>query len=178
MPNVWNKVILLLLFVLLNINQSSYRLLFCQIHNILVMQYFWYCTLFSVTWYLRLFLHIFLYVIPSISVDLWSVFQKVLVSAISHRCVCILKSSSDQTTYCLFIYLLCHIYPGVPHQCTALFSLELLHCYMTKQTSISIHSVLIQWLHGTCTCWLLRPLIHVSHYGGDMVQVHRNVDYL
>ena len=50
-----------------------------------------------------------------------------------------------------------------------------LHTVMTKQTPISIHSVLIQWLHGTCICWLL---IHVSHYGGYMVQVHRNVDYL
>ena len=28
--------------------------------------------------------------------------------------------------YLLFIYLLCHIYPGVPHQCAALFSLGLL----------------------------------------------------
>ena len=26
----------------------------------------------------------------------------------------------------LFIYLLCHIYPGVPHQCATLFSLGLL----------------------------------------------------
>ena len=31
-------------------------------------------------------------------------------------------------SYFLFIYyLLCHIYPGVPHQCAALFSLGLMH---------------------------------------------------
>ena len=30
----------------------------------------------------------------------------------------------------LFIYLLCHIYPGVPHQCATLFSLGLLQCMM------------------------------------------------
>ena len=33
-----------------------------------------------------------------------------------------------------FIYLLCHIYPGVPHQCAALFSLGLLH-YMHDKTN-------------------------------------------
>ena len=44
----------------------------------------------------------------------------------------------------LFMYLLCHIYPGVPHQCAALFSLGSCITCMTKQTSISIHSVILQ----------------------------------
>ena len=34
------------------------------------------------------------------------------------------KRDDDQIP---FIYLLCHIYPGVPHQCAALFSMGLLH---------------------------------------------------
>ena len=44
----------------------------------------------------------------------------------------------------LFIYLLCHIYPGVRHQCAALFSLGSCITCMAKQTSISIQSVIIQ----------------------------------
>ena len=39
----------------------------------------------------------------------------------------------------LFIYLLCHIYPGVPHQCATLFSLRLLH-YMHDKTNINQHT--------------------------------------
>ena len=42
------------------------------------------------------------------------------------------------------IHLLCHIYPGVPHQCAALFSLGLLHYIHEGGKPISIHSVLIQ----------------------------------
>ena len=33
-------------------------------------------------------------------------------------------------------YLLCHIYPGVPHQCAALFSLGLLHILQTAHSGL------------------------------------------
>ena len=82
------------------------------------------------------------------------------------------------------MYLLCHIYPGVPHQCAALFSLGLLH-YMHAKTSINQHTFSynrysdnIDYVLHTCIM-LATVLIHVPHYSGYMpVQVHVWSTYL
>ena len=47
----------------------------------------------------------------------------------------------------LFIYLLYQICLGAPHQCAALFTLGAPALHITKQTLISIHSVLIQFYY-------------------------------
>ena len=82
------------------------------------------------------------------------------------------------TSY-LFIYLFCHIYPGVPHQCAALFSLGLLH-YMHDKTNINQHTFSYNTV-TTLTTWYISlhhymhnvNYVHVPHYSGYMpVQVH------
>ena len=55
--------------------------------------------------------------------------------------------STIQVHKFLFIYLLCHIYPGVPHQCAALFSLGLLQYMHDKNKHqsayIYIYSIIL-----------------------------------
>ena len=57
----------------------------------------------------------------------------------------------------IFIYLLCHIYTGVPHQCAALFSLGLLH-YMHDKTNINHHTFRYNTV-TTLTTWYIRYII-------------------
>ena len=57
----------------------------------------------------------------------------------------------------IFIYSLCHIYPGVPHQCAALFSLGLLH-YMHDKTNINHHTFRYNTV-TTLTTWYIRYII-------------------
>ena len=51
----------------------------------------------------------------------------------------------------LFIYLFCHIYAGVPHQCAALFSLGLLH-YIHGKTNINQHTFSYNTVTILTTC--------------------------
>ena len=62
----------------------------------------------------------------------------------------------------LFIYLLCHIYPGVPHQCAALFSLGLLH-YMHDKTNINQHTFSYNTV-TTLTTWYIHHYMHNVNY--------------
>ena len=52
-----------------------------------------------------------------------------------------------------YFYLLCHIYPGVPHQYAALFSLGLLH-YIHDKTNINQHT----FNYNTVTTWYMYML--------------------
>ena len=61
----------------------------------------------------------------------------------------------------LFIYLLCHIYPGVPHQCAALFSLGLLH-YMHDKTNINQHTFSYNNFLSILNLWHTRLSIQYS----------------
>ena len=70
------------------------------------------------------------------------------------------------------MYLLCHIYPGVPHQCAALFSLGLLH-YMHDKTNINQHTfsyntvtTLTTWYNTvtTLTTWYIHHYMHNVNY--------------
>ena len=60
------------------------------------------------------------------------------------------------------IYLLCHIYPGVPHQCAALFSLGLLH-YMHVKTNINQHTFSYNTV-TTLTTWYIHHYMHNVNY--------------
>ena len=62
----------------------------------------------------------------------------------------------------LFIYLLCHIYLGVPHQCAALFSLGLLH-YMHDKTNINQHTFSSNTV-TTLTTWYIHHYMHNVNY--------------
>ena len=62
----------------------------------------------------------------------------------------------------LFIYLVCHIYPGVPHQCAALFSLGLLH-YMHDKTNINQHTFSYNTV-TTLTTWYIHHYMHNVNY--------------
>ena len=59
-------------------------------------------------------------------------------------------------------YLLCHIYPGVPHQCAALFSLGLLH-YMHDKTNINQHTFSYNTV-TTLTMWYIHHYMHNVNY--------------
>ena len=59
-------------------------------------------------------------------------------------------------------YLLCHIYPGVPHQCAALFSLGLLH-YMHDKTNINQHTFSYNTV-TTLTTWYIHHYMHNVNY--------------
>ena len=61
-----------------------------------------------------------------------------------------------------FFYLLCHIYPGVPHQCAALFSLGLLH-YMHDKTNINQHTFSYNTV-TTLTTWYIHHYMHNVNY--------------
>ena len=63
----------------------------------------------------------------------------------------------------LFIYLLCHIYPGVPHQRAALFSLGLLH-YMHDKTNINQHTTFSYNTVTTVTTWYIHHYMHNVNY--------------
>ena len=62
----------------------------------------------------------------------------------------------------LFIYLLCHIYPGEPHQCAGLFSLGLLH-YMHDKTNINQHTFSYNTV-TTLTTWYIHHYMHNVNY--------------
>ena len=62
----------------------------------------------------------------------------------------------------LLINLLCHIYPGVPHQCAALFSLGLLH-YMHDKTNINQHTFSYNTV-TTLTTWYIHHYMHTVNY--------------
>ena len=64
-----------------------------------------------------------------------------------------------RNTCTFFIYLLCHIYPGVPHQCAALFSLGLLH-YMHDKTNINQHTFSYNTV-TTVTTWYIHHYHHL-----------------
>ena len=64
--------------------------------------------------------------------------SRVLNSLENTSLVAILRAILRTAASLLFIYV-CHIYPGVPHQCAALFSLGLLH-YMHDKTNINQHT--------------------------------------
>ena len=65
----------------------------------------------------------------------------------------------------LFFYLLCQIYPGVPHQCAALFSLGLLH-YMHDKTNINQHTFSYNTV-TTLTTWYIHHYMHNVNYKED-----------
>ena len=72
------------------------------------------------------------------------------------------KNLTQRKFVTLFIYLLCHIYPGVPHQCTALFSLGLLH-YMHDKTNINPHTFSYNTV-TTLTTWYIHHYMHNVNY--------------
>ena len=74
-----------------------------------------------------------------------------LVPAI-HKC--------PSCTNMLFIYLLCHIYPGLPHQCATLFSLGVLH-YIHVNTNINQYT----FSSNTVITWYMYMLTTYSYTG-------------
>ena len=64
--------------------------------------------------------------------------------------------------YHVLFFLLCHIYPGVPHQCAALFSLGLLH-YMHDKTNINQHTFSYNTV-TTLTTWYIHHYMHNVNY--------------
>ena len=69
--------------------------------------------------------------------------------------------------YLFIYYLLCHINPGVPHQCAALFSLGLLH-YMHDKTNINQHTFSYNTV-TTLTTWY----IHLKVVGFLLSEISR-----
>ena len=69
--------------------------------------------------------------------------------------------------YLFIYYLLCHIYPGVPHQCAALFSLGLLH-YVHDKTNITQHTFSYNTV-TTLTTWH----IHLKVVGFLLSEISR-----
>ena len=63
---------------------------------------------------------------------------------------------SEKCYLFIYFYLLCRIYPGVPHQCASLFSLGLLH-YIHDKTNINQHTFSCNTV-TTLTTWYMYML--------------------
>ena len=76
-----------------------------------------------------------------------------------NQCDPLIKKPSTRKRFYLFIYyLLCHIYPGVPHQCATLFSLWLLH-YIHDNTNTNQYT----FSYNTVITWYMYMLTTYSY---------------